>query len=181
MVRQPARISQGWSGLKNPPAVAFVGWSGSGKTTLIERVIPLLRARGLKVGYLKSDVHGFDMDRKGKDTARIFDSGAERVAIASPTEGALRFRLERKDPHALLAEHFSGCDGVVVEGFKGSDLSKIEVVGETPAVARDDPALVALVTDRMDPRPVPRFSRDDPEAVADFVAALLMGTMTPPS
>lgn len=158
-------------------AVSFVGWSGSGKTTLIERLVPLLRARGLSVGYLKADAHGFDMDREGKDTHRIFSTGAERVAIAGPGEGALRFRLDRRDPLALLREHFPGCDFVLVEGFKSSPaLPKIEVrrrePDRPPALEPGDPTLRAVVADFEDGRPVPRFAPGDIEAIADFVLGL---------
>jgi molybdopterin-guanine dinucleotide biosynthesis protein MobB len=154
-----------------------VGWSGSGKTRLLERLVPELRRRGHRVGYLKSDVHGFDMDREGKDTYRLFESGAERVAIASPQEGALRFRLERKDARALLAEHFRGCDVVLVEGFRGSDLPKVEVASREPVLRADDPTLVAVVSDAPDPRPVPRFPPSDVEGMAGFVEKTVLGRM----
>jgi molybdopterin-guanine dinucleotide biosynthesis protein B len=154
-----------------------VGWSGAGKTRLLERLLPELRRRGHKVGYLKSDVHGFDMDREGKDTYRLFESGAERVAIASPTEGALRFRLQEKDARALLAEHFRGCDLVLVEGFRGSDLPKVEVTSGEPAVRAGDPTLVAVVADGPDPRPVPRFAHSDVEGLARLVEETLLGRM----
>jgi molybdopterin-guanine dinucleotide biosynthesis protein B len=154
-----------------------VGWSGSGKTRLLERLVPALRRRGHRVGYLKSDVHGFDMDREGKDTYRIFATGAERVAIASPVEGALRFRLERKDARALLAEHFHGCDLVLVEGFRDSDLPKVEVASGEAVVEGDDPTLVAVVSEAGDPRPVPRFLPSDVEGLAGFVETTLIGRM----
>lgn len=151
------------------PAIAFVGWSGSGKTTLLERLIPHLSREGLKVGYLKSDVHGFDMDREGKDTYRAFESGATRVAIASPTEGALRFRLEAKDAGALLDEYFGACDLVLVEGFRGSDLPKVEIVSGEPALRAGDPHLVALVCREPDARDLPQFAPEDLDGIARFV------------
>lgn len=154
-----------------------MGWSGSGKTTLIERLVPELGRRGHRVGYLKSDVHGFDMDREGKDTYRVFESGAARVAIASPTEGALRFRLEEKNARALIAEHFRGCDLVLVEGFRGSDLPKIEIVSAEPALGPDDPSLVAVVADEPDPRPVPRFESNDLPGLVRFVEETALGRM----
>ena len=76
-------------------AVAIIGWSGTGKTTLAERLVPVLSARGLRTGYLKGSSHGFQMDREGKDTDRVFRSGADRVAILADGEAALRRRVER--------------------------------------------------------------------------------------
>jgi len=153
-------------------AVAFVGWSGSGKTTLIERVLPLLSGRGLRVGYLKSDAHRFEMDREGKDTDRIFRAGAERVAIASAAEGALRFRVARRDPMRMIEEFFGGCDLVLVEGFKDSPLPKIEVRrGGAPVTEGAD--LLAIVSDDPDARPKPRFSASDAAGVAEFVGTWL--------
>jgi len=53
----------------------FAGWSGSGKTTLIERVIPRLTGRGLKVSLIKHAHHRFEIDRAGKDSYRLRDAG----------------------------------------------------------------------------------------------------------
>ena len=50
------------------PFVGFVGRRGSGKTTLLRRVLPVLVARRLRVGYLKHAYHGFDLDRPGNDS-----------------------------------------------------------------------------------------------------------------
>ena len=71
------------------PAISIMGWSGSGKTAFIEKLIPQLRARGLRVGVLKHDSHRFDMDREGKDTWRFGRAGADVVAIASPDQAAV--------------------------------------------------------------------------------------------
>ena len=60
-----------------PAIVSIVGPSGSGKTTLLEKLIPELVNRGLKVGTIKHDVHGFDMDRPGKDSWRHKRAGAQ--------------------------------------------------------------------------------------------------------
>lgn len=155
-------------------AVCFVGWSGAGKTTLIGRLVPLLEERGFAVGYLKTSHHGrFEMDRDGKDTDRLFRAGARRVGIVSATEGAVRFRAAPDDPHALMAEFFGACDLVLLEGFKSSDLPKIEVVSEGGNVLESgDPTLRAVVSDEPDGRDVPGFSREDYEGIARFVAEL---------
>ena len=54
-----------------PPIVSVVGRSDSGKTTFLEKLIPRLKARGLRLAVVKHDRHGFEMDRPGKDTWRL--------------------------------------------------------------------------------------------------------------
>jgi molybdopterin-guanine dinucleotide biosynthesis protein B len=150
-----------------------VGWSGSGKTTLIESLLPHLRE--WQVGYLKSDAHGLRVDPAGKDTDRIFRGGAAQVAISSPGEAMIRFRRTERTPGPLLQAHFGGCDLVLVEGFKESDLPKIEVFFERPVLEPEDATLLAVVRRRPDPRRVPTFEPGDPAALARFVAERLLG------
>ncbi|KAB2968284.1 molybdopterin-guanine dinucleotide biosynthesis protein B, partial [Zoogloea sp.] len=59
----------------------FAGWSGSGKTTLIERVIPEITRRGLRVSVIKHAHHGFDVDKPGKDSWRHREAGAGEVLL----------------------------------------------------------------------------------------------------
>ncbi len=170
--KQPRRVHEG-----RVKAVCFVGWSGSGKTTLVERLVPVLRARGYAVGYLKSHGRQFQMDREGKDTDRIYRAGAERVAIASPTEAALRWRISReRDVSELVQFCFAGCDIVLLEGFKNCDLPKIEVVGAESVGAEPVGAepVIALVSNQEDARDLPRFERDDIAGLARFVEEALL-------
>ena len=46
--------------------VGFAGYSGSGKTTLVEKLIPVLKLRGLRVSVVKHAHHRFDIDHPGK-------------------------------------------------------------------------------------------------------------------
>ena len=64
-------------------AVGFAGYSGSGKTTLVERLIPALKLRGLRVSVVKHAHHKFDIDHPGKDTHRHREAGAFEVVVAS--------------------------------------------------------------------------------------------------
>ena len=41
--------------LKRPAVLAVSGVHNSGKTTLLEKLLPVLRSRGLKVGVIKQD------------------------------------------------------------------------------------------------------------------------------
>ena len=79
--------------------------SGTGKTTFIEKLVPLLRERGVRTGVIKSDSHGFNLDTEGKDTARFMTAGAEAVAVSSPDGYFIQQRANcRKDFQNLIAQ-----------------------------------------------------------------------------
>ena len=67
-----------------PVVLGVVGRPGSGKTALIERLIPELVARGLRVATVKRTA-GFDIDMPGKDSWRHGAAGAAAYAVASPS------------------------------------------------------------------------------------------------
>jgi hypothetical protein len=89
--------------------------------------------------------------------------------------------MERRDARSLLEDHFRGCDVVLVEGFRDSDLPQIEVVSGEPVVPAGDARLLALVSAAPDPRPVPRFEPGDTAGLATFVVDRVVGRMGGPS
>ncbi len=133
--------------------IGFAGFSGSGKTTLVEQLIPLLKAHGLRVSVVKHAHHKFDIDHAGKDTFRHREAGAFEVVVASDRRLALMREFEAPSElkvHHLLAELYEGVDWVLVEGFKDSDLPKIEVWRPTHSARTlhaDDDFIVAIATD----------------------------------
>jgi len=139
--------------------VGFAGFSGSGKTTLVEQLIPAFKLRGLRVSVVKHAHHKFDIDHPGKDTFRHREAGAFEVVVASDKRLALIREFEqpaRLSVHHLIAELYEGVDWVLVEGFKESNLLKVEVWrGESgkPALYMDDDFIVAIATDRPDALP----------------------------
>ena len=56
--------------LKRPAVLAVSGVHNSGKTTLLEKLLPVLRSRGLKVGVIKHDGHDFTPDVPGTDSGK---------------------------------------------------------------------------------------------------------------
>jgi len=79
--------------------------SGTGKTKFIEKLVPLLRERGVRTAVIKSDSHGFNLDTEGKDTARFMTAGAEAVAVSSPDGYFIQQRANcRKDFQNLIAQ-----------------------------------------------------------------------------
>jgi molybdopterin-guanine dinucleotide biosynthesis protein B len=141
--------------------VGFAGYSGSGKTTLLEQLIPALRRRGLRVSVVKHAHHRFDIDHPGKDSWRHRQAGAFEVVVASEHRLALMREYEqpcRLSVHQLLAELYEGVDWVLVEGYRDSDLLKIEVwraptddFAGHPVRYPDDDFIVAIASDLMRP------------------------------
>ncbi|SDP15872.1 molybdopterin guanine dinucleotide biosynthesis accessory protein MobB [Rhodoferax sp. OV413] len=158
-------------------AVVFAGFSGSGKTTLVERLIPLLKQRGLRVSVAKHAHHRFDIDHPGKDSWRHRQAGAHEVVIASDLRLALVREFEQPEQlsvHALIAELSPGVDWVLVEGFKSSDLPKIEVwraAANQPVQYPDDARILAIATDASLPTPPgrPVLDLNDPAAITDWL------------
>ncbi len=159
--------------------IGFAGFSGSGKTTLVESLIPSLKLRGLRVSVVKHAHHQFDIDHTGKDTYRHREAGAFEVVVASDKRLALIREFEREkqlNVHHLIAELYDGVDWVLVEGFKQSDLQKIEVYRPStgkPALYADDDFVVAIATDEPDAvtaltqRPV--LALNQPDAIAQWL------------
>ncbi|MFO0482512.1 MAG: molybdopterin-guanine dinucleotide biosynthesis protein B [bacterium] len=157
--------------------LGFAGFSGSGKTTLIERLVPVLVARGWRVSLLKHAHHAFDVDQPGKDSWRHRQAGCTEVLVGSANRWALMHEL-RGAPEPLLDDliaRLSPCDLVLVEGWKHAAIPKIEVhrsACPAPLLAAADPGVVAVATDLPTlPVTVCRLDIDDIPAIADFVAA----------
>jgi molybdopterin-guanine dinucleotide biosynthesis protein MobB len=161
-----------------PPAIAFIARSGTGKTTLVEALIGELTARGHRVGALKHDAHKFEVDQPGKDSRRFTEAGAEvMVLVSDETVAMVRKPREPEKLDNILHKCFNGLDLVLVEGYKTSDLPKIEVqraVLAEPLLSRGerhDPNLVAVVSDRDQDLDVPVLPLDEPAVVADWLEA----------
>ncbi len=159
-----------------PLTMAFVAWSGTGKTTLVENLVRLGTEKGLCVGALKHDAHRFDIDKPGKDSHRFAAAGAESTLIVAADKLAL-VRLHKSAPPVdeLITKHFSHCDLVLVEGWKTSNLPRIEVHRpqlHRPLLCRDetyDKNLVAVASDNPVDVDVPVLDLNNPPAVLDFI------------
>ena len=166
-----------------PPIVCIVGKKKSGKTTFLEKLLPELRALGVRVGTVKHDAHSFEVDREGKDSWRHRQAGAETVVISSPERVAVIKRVERERSLSELAEEFfADRDLVVAEGYFRSDHPKIEVhragVHDRPLCLGEDAGklrLLAVVSDLAMEAGAPMFGLDEAAAVAALVVDRLLG------
>ena len=156
-----------------PPIISIVGNSDSGKTTLIEKLIPELRKRGYRVGTVKHASHGFEIDRRGKDSWRHHQAGAEIVVVASPQQIAM-VKNDACESLDGLGKYFEGVDLVLAEGFKKEQRPKVEIfrsaVHRQP-ICLEDRNLIAMVTDAPLDVKVPRFDLEAVAALADLIEA----------
>ena len=110
------------------PIISIVGKSDSGKTTLIEKLVPELTRRGYRVATVKHDVHGFEVDREGKDSWRHKQAGAHTVVISSPNKVALIRDVEKDFTLDEIREKLiQDVDLILSEGYKKDVQPKIEI------------------------------------------------------
>ncbi len=155
------------------PIVSIVGKSDSGKTTLIEKLLPELVRRGYRIATVKHDVHGFEVDREGKDSWRHKKAGAHTVVISSPNKVALiRDAEEDQALEEIREKLIRDVDLILSEGFKREVHPKIEISRkekQTELLCTKDDKLIAIVSDQTFDMGVPVFGLDDMKGLADFI------------
>ncbi len=163
------------------PILSIVGRKKSGKTTFLERLIPLLVERGYRVGTLKHDGHGFEIDHPGKDTYRHRQAGALEVVIASSRQLALVKTLDRElGVREIVQRYFRDTELILTEGYKQEAWPKIEVSqGTCPEdlLFGNGTGLIAVVAQERFLMAVPCFTWEEIPQVADLIEAQLPGSL----
>jgi molybdopterin-guanine dinucleotide biosynthesis protein B len=161
-----------------PPVLVFIGKPNCGKTTLIEKLIPALVARGIRVGTIKHHHGDIQMDIPGKDTWRHKQAGAQAVLLSSPTGIGFIQDVADDTPIEILAgRYFQNIDLILAEGYKWSTLPKIEVFRSSIYdEALQDPGenLIATVSDIKIHQNLPWFK---PENMDELVLFILKKTL----
>ncbi|MBM4348343.1 MAG: molybdopterin-guanine dinucleotide biosynthesis protein B [Deltaproteobacteria bacterium] len=155
------------------PIISIVGKSDSGKTTFIEKLLPELVQRGYRVATVKHDVHGFEVDREGKDSWRHKKAGAHTTIISSPQKVAVIRDVGKDLSLAELREKLiQDVDLILSEGFKKDVQPQIEIFRKEKhkeLLCTKEDNLAAIVSDKEFNVGVPCFSLDDAKGVADFI------------
>ncbi len=162
-----------------PPILAIIGRSNAGKTTLISSLAPILNQRGYRVAAVKHALHGFEMDKPGKDTHRIREAGAQAVAVVSGKRVALiRETTEEMPLTRIAAKYFADMDLVLAEGYRKSDFPKVEVLKmiqeEPPAGDQDENVLMTIRPWKKSPQGHLSFSETDLASLADLIENRLL-------
>lgn len=142
-----------------------------GETTFLEKLIRELKNRKIRVGTVKHDVHGFEIDKPGKDTWRHAQAGADAVTISSPSTFAMIRQVEEEMSLDQIIEQISRVDIILVEGFKRSTKPKIEInrMAQSGELLSRPEDLLAVVSDADWNIGVPFFGLNDASGVADML------------
>jgi len=155
------------------PIVSIVGRSDTGKTTLLEKLIKELTEKGYRVGTIKHDVHGFEIDHKGKDSYRHKHAGASLSIISSPQKMAMVRDMDQELNIDDIASRFiHGVDIILTEGYKCNTKPKIEVFRSAvydDLLCGENDNLIAIATDSRHNINVPQFHIDDATGLAGLI------------
>lgn len=128
--------------------IAISGVKNSGKTTLIEKILGILKEKGIKAAVIKHDGHEFSADVPGTDTYRHLSAGAAGTICYSATKYMLVKNQADPDPNELI-KAFPDADMIIMEGLKNSPYPKIEIVrrgnSDTPICPPE--SLIGIATD----------------------------------
>lgn len=146
--------------------------SNVGKTFLIQGLIKELTKRNLKVATIKHDIHGFDIDKKGKDTYKHRKAGAQTVIISSKNRLAMIHELEEETNLEDIINMIDNKDIILVEGYKKSNLRKIEVFrnGISKEIISTKEKLIAIASDiDINFEEIPVIHKEDYKSLADLI------------
>ena len=155
------------------PIISIVGNSESGKTTLIEKLIPALKKRGYRVCSIK---HAREINlEKEKDSQRHLKAGSDVMVLAAPGQIILFKPTQEPNIDEIRRLFDSDYDLIICEGFKHSDLPKIEVYRKGNGTLIEGLiGVFAIVSDENLDIKTKRFNTDDIKSIADLLEQMFI-------
>jgi molybdopterin-guanine dinucleotide biosynthesis protein B len=155
------------------PIISIVGNSESGKTTLIEKLIPALKKRGYRVCSIK---HAREINmEKEKDSQRHLKAGSDVTVLAASGQIILFKPTQEPNIDEIRRLFDSDYDLIICEGFKHSDLPKIEVYRKGNGTLIEGLTRVfAIVSDENLDIKTKRLNTDDIKSIADLLEQMFI-------
>lgn len=151
------------------PVYSVVAYSEAGKTTLLEKLVPLLKVRGLRVAVVKHDAHEFHVDKEGKDSWRMTKAGADVSAVCSGSHAAI---MENRSlsPEEMIGR-IRDVDLILTEGFKQGPWPKIGLLRQAAgkSLPEIDGDYFAVLTDAPLSLAVPTLDLNDAAGLAELI------------
>jgi molybdopterin-guanine dinucleotide biosynthesis protein B len=158
------------------PVISVVGKSGVGKTTALELVIREIKMRGYRVGTVKHDTHGFEIDKPGKDSWRHARAGSDAVVVSGPHRMALIRSVDEEMQLDSIIPLMGDVDLVITEGYKRGNKPKIEVTRQerSTELICQPAELIGIMADYPVDVSVPQFDLDDAAGVVNLLEELYL-------
>jgi molybdopterin-guanine dinucleotide biosynthesis adapter protein len=127
------------------------------------------------VSVIKHSHKDLDIDRPGKDSYRLRETGCQEVLLMGRRRWVLMHKLSEdlEPPLAQLLDKLQACDVVLIEGFKQGDFPKLEVwraaLNKSP-LWPTLPGVIAMASDDpVAPLGRPVLALSDMTRIADFI------------
>lgn len=160
------------------PVFSIVAYSGTGKTTFIEKLLPILKEKGIRTAVVKHDSHGFEIDKEGKDSYRITKAGADITGIVSDDRSVLLENRPRDMDHIFGS--IQDVDIILTEGYKKGIWPKIMLhrSGTGKKLPLDPEVCLAVVSDVPVQGAENFFDLNDAKGVADLLISKISAGRT---
>jgi molybdopterin-guanine dinucleotide biosynthesis protein B len=163
--------------------IGVVGYKDTGKTGVVEGLIRYFRSKGFTVGTIKHIDHDSSLQPLDTDSKRHLEAGSGTVVAvgervieilkaggSEPGAGGGQNDSPRgADLEATAAAYLSGCDVVIVEGFKKEAIPKVAVISDDAGVLDEAKNVVAVVSGGNKPDGIPGFGPDEVEKLGDHL------------
>ncbi len=149
--------------------------SKTGKTTILEKLLPELKQRGLRVAALKGNLKEYDLDLPGKDSWRFARAGADISGFTTPDQyillGTAHGNSTGNGSIEAVSRLLKDFDLIIIEGNKKSSYPKIEVFRREPGSKPllPDNTVAVITDDKTLDLDLPLFAMEDTAGLADFI------------
>lgn len=150
--------------------LSILGNSDSGKTTLITKLVPILKEKNLKVVVVKHTVRDIEIDKEGKDSWKLTQTGTD-VVVSSPQKMTL-IKEEKDDLDTISEKYLQEYDLIITEGFNRAGKDRIVVLKEPEELERFKYGNIKAVVCDTPLEGYKCFKPHEIEKIAEFIIAL---------